>query len=130
TTRLVAADTVAKITATAGSSTQDASLQVLSPVTRPPALDTLELDAAAVRGGQPAQGTVRLTGAAPVPAGLTVSIRSSNAAALVPATVTVLAGTVTSTFTVSTRPVNLETRLEITAAYLDQIRTVSLRVLP
>jgi hypothetical protein len=61
---------------------------------------------------------------------LTVSIRTSNAAAIVPATVTVSGGTVTSTFTLSTRPVTLDTQLEITATYIDQIRTVPLRVTP
>ena len=130
TTRLVAADTVAKISATAGSERQDASLQVLSPVARPATLDALALDAVVVRGGQNAQGTVRLSGAAPAPAGLAVSVRSSNAAAAVPATVIVPAGAVTSTFTIATRPVSLDTQLEITAAYLDQIRTVALRVTP
>ena len=130
TTRLVAADTVAKITAVAGETRQDASLQVLSPVAKPPTLDALELDTTVVRGGQSVQGTVRLTAAAPVPGGLTVSIRTSNAAAIVPATVTVSGGTVTSTFTLSTRPVTLDTQLEITATYIDQIRTVPLRVTP
>ena len=130
TTRLVAADTVARITATAGTSSQAATLQVLSPVARPATLDGLELDATTVRGGQSAQGTVRLTGAAPVPGGLTVNIRSSNVAAIVPATVIVPGGTVTATFTIATRPVTLETQLEITAAYLDQTRTVPLRVTP
>lgn len=129
-TRLVAADTVAKISATAGTTRQDASLQVLSPVARPPALDGLELDAMVVRAGQSAQGTVRLTAAAPAPAGLNINIRSSNSAAVVPATVIVPGGAVTATFTVSTRPVSLETQLEIAAAYLDQTRTAPLRVTP
>jgi hypothetical protein len=44
--------------------------------------------------------------------------------------VTVSGGTVTSTFTLSTRPVTLDTQLEITATYIDQIRTVPLRVTP
>src|ERR1041385_5901781 len=57
TTRLVAADTVAKITAVAGETRQDASLQVLSPVARPATLDALELDTTVVRGGQSLQGT-------------------------------------------------------------------------
>jgi hypothetical protein len=130
TTRLVAADTVARITATAGTATETAALQVLSPVARPATLDLLEVDATVVRGGQSAQGTVRLTGAAPAPGGLTVNIRSSNSAAVVPATVIVPPGTLTATFTISTRPVSLETQLEITAAYVDQTRTVPLRVTP
>jgi len=129
-TRLVAADTTTRITAIAGGARQDATLQVLSPVARPPTLDSLELNATVVRGGQSAQGTVRLTAAAPDPAGLRVNVRSSNAAAVVFDTVLVPAGAVTATFPISTRPVDLETHLEITAAYLDQTRTVPLRISP
>jgi hypothetical protein len=130
TTRLVAVDTAVTIRATAGTATQAAALRVLSPIERPATLDALELDATVVRGGQSAQGTIRLTGSAPSPGGLTVNIRSSNAAAVVPASVAVQAGAVSATFVVSTRPVVLETQLEITAAYLDQTRTVPLRVTP
>ena len=130
TTRLVAADTVARITATAGNAMQVATLQVLSPVARPPTLDSLELDAMVVRGGQSAQATVRLSGAAPTPGGLTVSIRSSNAVAVVPATVAVPGGAASSTFTITTRPVTLETQLEISALYADQTRSAPLRVTP
>jgi|SRR5882672_10253128 len=129
TTRLVAADTVARITATSGSTKQGAVLQVMSPVARPATLDGLLLDASTVRGGQTVEATVRLTGAAPA-GGLSVRIGSSNAAAMVPASVTVPQSALTVAFTVSTRPVDLETRLEITAAFSDQTRTVSLRVTP
>jgi len=129
TTRVVAADTVARIIATAGNARQEVALQVVAPVARPPTLDALELDASTVRGGQTAQGTVRLTGAAPA-GGLSVSIRSSNSAAVVPAAVLVQSRALTATFTISTRPVNLDTQLEITAAYSDQTRTLPLRVLP
>jgi hypothetical protein len=128
-TRLVAADTVARIMATDGNTRQEFPLQVIAPVARPVTLGELELDAAIVRGGQTAQGTVRLTGAAPA-GGLSVSVRSSNSAALVPATVIVQSGALTATFTISTRPVSLDTQLEITAAYSDQTRTVPLRVTP
>jgi hypothetical protein len=85
TTRVVAADTVARIAATAGSTRQEIALQVVAPIARRATVDALELDAVMVRGGQTAQGTVRLTGAAPT-GGLSVSIRSSNFAAVVPAT--------------------------------------------
>jgi trimeric autotransporter adhesin len=129
-TRLVAADTIARIVATAGDTTQQITLQVVAPVvSRPTTLDALELDASTLRGGQTAQGTIRLTGPAPA-GGLSVNVRSSNSAALVPTTVLFQAGTITATFTVSARPVDLSTQLEITAAYADQTRTVSLRVTP
>jgi hypothetical protein len=127
TTRVVAADTVARIAATAGTTTREIALQVVAPVAGPATLDALQLDAAIVRGGQTVQGTVRLTGAAPA-GGLSVSVRGSNSAAVAPATVIVPAGALTSTFAISTRPVSVDTQLEITAVYADQTRTVLLRV--
>jgi len=129
TTRLVAADTMAMITATVGDERHDAALQVRSPVARPPTLDFLELDASVVSGGQNAQGTVRLTGAAPA-GGLSVSVRSSNAAGIVPGTVAIQAGALNATFVITTRPVTIDTQFEITASYSDQTRTVPLRVTP
>ncbi len=129
TTRLVAADTTAKITASVGGVKQELTLRVISPVARPATLDTLDLDPSVVRAGQTAQGTVRLTGAAPQP-GLSVNVRSSNSAAIVPATVTIQGGALGATFTIATRPVNLDTQFEITASYLDQTRTVPFRVTP
>ena len=129
TTRVVAADTMAMITATVGDERHDAALQVRSPVARPPTLDLLELDASVVRGGQTAQGTVRLTGAAPA-GGLSVSVRSSNAAAIVPGTVAIQAGALSATFVITTRPVSIDTQFEVTASHSDQTRTVPLRVTP
>jgi hypothetical protein len=128
-TRLVAADTVARITAAAGDARQEIPLQVLAPIARPLALDTLALDAMSVRGGQILQGTLRLTSPAPS-GGVSVSLGSSNAAAVVPATMLIPSGAISATFSVSTRPVTLDTQLEITATHIDQTRTVPLRVTP
>jgi hypothetical protein len=128
-TRLVAANTIARITATVGDVKQEIALQVVAPVARPATLDILKLEAASVRGGQDVQGTVGLTALAPA-SGLSVTIRSSNAAAVVPATVLIQSGELNAGFIVSTRPVALDTHLEITASYSDQARTVPLRVTP
>jgi hypothetical protein len=128
-TRLVAADTVTRIAASAGDVKEEVALQVVAPIARPATLDALELEATSVRSGQNLQGTVRLTAVAPA-GGLSINIRSSNAAAFVPATVLIPFGAISAAFTVSTRPLTLETQLEITAAYSDQIRTVPLRVMP
>jgi len=128
-TRVVAADTIARITAAVGDVKQEIALQVLAEVARPPTLDMLKLEAASVRGGQDLQGTVGLTAVAP-PGGLSVTIKSSNAAAVVPAPVLIQPGELNAGFIVSTRPVVLDTHLEITASYSDQIRTVPLRVTP
>jgi hypothetical protein len=128
-TRLVAADTVIRITASAGDMNDEVALAVVAPIARPATLGALELQATSIRGGQDLQGTLRLTGAAPV-GGLLVSLRSSNFAAVVPATVLIQSGAISAAFTVSTGPVNLDTQLEITATYADQTRTVPLRVIP
>jgi hypothetical protein len=127
-TRLVAADTMARITATAGDVREEIALQVVAPIARPATLDALDLQSASVRGGQDVQGTVRLTGAAPA-GGVSVGLRSSNTAAVLPATVLIPSGALSAAFTISTRPVTLDTQLEITASYLDQARTLPLRVL-
>jgi len=79
-TQVVAANTTARITATAGDVKQEIALQVVAPVARPATLDALMLEAASVRGGQDLHGTVGLTAPAPT-GGLSVTIRSSNAAA-------------------------------------------------
>ena len=68
-------------------------------------LSSLSLDPTAVVGGNSAIGTVTLTSAAPS-GGLEVSLSSNNtAAATVPASVTVLAGSTRASFTVSTNSV-------------------------
>ena len=129
TTRLVAANTTARITAAVGDVKQEIALQVVAPVARTATLDMLKLESASVRGGQDVQGTVGLTALAPT-SGLPVTIKSSNAAAVVPAAVLIQAGELNARFIVSTRPVALDTHLEITASYSDQTRTVPLRVTP
>jgi hypothetical protein len=127
-TRLVAADTVATITASIGDSKQEVALRVVSPVAKPPTLDTLTIDTPVVRGGQNAQGTVRLT--APATPGLQVFLRSSNSAATVQPYVAVQAGALLASFTISTQPVDINTQFEITVSYLDQARSVPFRVTP
>jgi trimeric autotransporter adhesin len=128
-TKLVGADTVATISAAAGGAMVEAVLRVMTPVAGPPTLQSLDIDRAALKGGETTMGTVRLTGAAPI-GGTVIQVRSSNPAAVVPATVTVPVGALSATFTVSTRTVSLETELEITAFFSDQTRTVPIRLAP
>jgi hypothetical protein len=128
-TRLVAADTVTRITASAGDLKDEVTLQVVAPIARAATLAALELEASSIHGGQNLQATVRLTSAAPA-GGLSVRVQSSNVAAVVPATVLVQPGAINAAFTVCTQPVSLDTYLEITVAYSDQVRTVPLRVIP
>src|SRR5512136_2103327 len=68
-------------------------------------LSAVSLNPAALLGGGASTGTVTLTGSAPA-GGMVIGLTSSNtAAAQVPASVTVAAGAMTATFTVTTSPV-------------------------
>jgi hypothetical protein len=128
-TRLVAADSAGTITGAAGGQTREAVLRVMAPVPRPPTLQSLDVEPSTLKGGQTAQGAVRLTSPA-LAGGLVVSVESSNAAATVPRSVVVPVGAASATFTIQTRPVTLETVFEITASFSDQLRAVRIHLLP
>jgi hypothetical protein len=127
TTRLVAADTNATISALLGAEKRDAILRVMAPIARPPTLQALEIEPSVLKGGQSARGTIRLTG--PL-ATMTFTVRSSNSLATVPPTVTVLTGATSATFSVTTRPVTLDTVFDVTANLVDQTRSVQIRLTP
>jgi hypothetical protein len=128
TTRLVAADTNATISALLGADKRDVVMRVMAPIPRPPTLEALEIAPPVLRGGQNTQGTIRLSGPALAP--MTVTIRSSNPAATAPPTVTLLTGTSSATFIVTTRSVTLDTVFDITANIVDQVRSVQIRLTP
>ena len=128
TTRLVAADTNATISALLGADKRDAVLRVMAPIARPPTLQALEIEPPVLRGGQTTQGTIRLTGSALAP--MTVTVRSNNSLATPPATVTVPTGATSATFTITTRPVTLDTIFDITANLGDQSRSAQIRLTP
>jgi len=128
-TLVVAADTMTTISGLAGGEKREATLRVTAPVARPPTLQALEVQPSVIKGGENAQGTVRLTGAAPA-GGMLVNLRSSNAAATVPSGVRIPADGITATFTVTTSAVSLDTQFEITASLGDQTRTALIRVTP
>src|SRR5437667_6825018 len=101
-TSAVAAPTPVSISSASGGVTRSASLTV-APAPPPPAtLSSLTLNPTNVIGGlQTSTGTVTLS--APAPAGgATVMLSSSNGAARVPSSVTVVAGATSATFTVNT----------------------------
>ena len=80
-------------------------------------LSKIVVTPSSVTGGTPASGTVTLTGNAP-PGDAVVTLTSANAAAGVLATVTVIAGTSTATFPITTTPVAASTSpFNISAAY-------------
>lgn len=121
TTLGVAANTSSVITGILGVSA-NATLTVtaasLSSVTRSPS---------PVVGGNNSTGTVTLNGAAP-PTGAVVALSSSNtSAAQVPANVTIVAGSRSATFTISTNPVATNTSVTISATY-GVTRTTTLTV--
>jgi hypothetical protein len=128
TTRLVAADTNATISALLGADKRDVVLRVMAPIARPPTLQALEIEPFVLKGGQNAQGTIRLTGSALAP--MAVTVRSNNTLATVPGSVTVPTGASSATFTVTTRPVTLDTVFDITATLADQARSAQIRLTP
>ena len=138
TTRLVAADTTATISATLSADKRDALLRVLAPIPRPPTLQALEIEPATVKGGQFTVGTIRLTG--PALTTIYVTLRSSSmlvtlpscvvSTTLVPSCVPVQGGTSTATFTITTRPVTLDTVFDVVATLGDEVRAGQIRLTP
>ena len=124
TTRPVASQTQATITARLGNSSRQATLTV-----NPPTLESLTLNPSTVVGGNSSTGTVSLN--APAPAGgAVVRLSSSNTnVATVPTSVTIPAGQTRATFTIRTnRPSSSGTRVTITATYNSTSRSARLTV--
>jgi len=96
-TGAVAADTSAVITATVGGIESYATLVVMVPYPK-----TLVISPNVITGGNTATGTVSLQSAAPA-GGQVVTLTSMHPDVTVPSTVTVLAGTLSTTFTVTTK---------------------------
>jgi hypothetical protein len=92
-------------------------------------LASLSVSPTSVIGGQSSIGSVSLSGPAPS-GGATVSLFSANAAATVPATVTVPANTMAGNFSVSTSVVNALSVGNITANYAGITKTTTLSVQP
>jgi uncharacterized protein (TIGR03437 family) len=112
----------ASITATFANSTAAATLSVNPAV-------TITLSPAAVVGGSPATGTISLA-QAPT-ANANVNLQSSDSkAASVPASVIVLAGQLSASFTVSTSNVTAPVAIVITAAYAAASATGTLTINP
>jgi hypothetical protein len=131
-TSAVSANTGVGITATYGGVSRTATLTV-TPVAPPPSavtLSSLALSPATVTGGGSSQGTVVLTGAAPS-GGVVVALSSSNTAvATVPASVSVVAGATSATFTVTTQTVAASAAVTISASQGGVTRTATLTVNP
>ena len=92
-------------------------------------LSSLTLNPTIVKGGTPSQGTVTLSGAAPV-GGVVVTLASNKKAASVPANVTVPSGATSATFTVKTKVVLLKKIVTISASYSGVTKSAKLTVMP
>ncbi|MCX6595322.1 MAG: S8 family serine peptidase [Acidobacteria bacterium] len=126
TTKEVAAPTLVTITATYNGVTKTATMTV-----RPPLLSSVSLSPATVAGGvNTVSNRVNLDGPAPA-AGAVVSLTSSDPAAVVPATVSILPGVVSSpVFTITTANVVSSTTVVITATYNGVTKTANLTITP
>jgi hypothetical protein len=94
------------------------------------ALYSVTLNPTSVVGGDPSTGTVTLTGAAPT-GGISVTLSSSNTSvATVPASVTVLSGSTSATFTVTSLAVASSTQVTISGVQAGSTLSAALTVLP
>jgi hypothetical protein len=82
-----------------------------------------------MQGGGTSQGTATISAAAPA-GGAVVTLTSSNAAAAVPANVTVAAGATTGTFSVSSTAVTTQTAVTITGSHGGVNQTATLTLTP
>lgn len=99
-----------------------------APTPAPLSLASLTLASSSVVGGNSVQGTVRLSAAAP--SATVVNLASSNAAASVPASVTVAAGATSASFTVGTTAVTATTSAIISGTFNGVTRSATLTINP
>jgi hypothetical protein len=123
TTSAVGSATNVTLTASQGGVQQTATLTV-----NPAALASVTIFPISVTGGSSAVGTVTLTGNAPS-GGMVVSLASNSASVFVPASVTVQAGAISTTFSASTVGVSSTTVAKITATEGSSSASATLTVL-
>ena len=112
-----------------GSNVGLAEVEIYGPSSQTVGLSQVTVNPASVVGGNPATGTVTLTGQAPA-SGVSVALSSNNAAAAVPASVTVTSGNSTATFTVTTTAVTTAATATITGTYNSVSKTAALGITP
>jgi hypothetical protein len=127
TTNTVTAATPVTISASYNGVTQT----VVLTVDPPPSLLSISVVPSTETGSLSPTGTVTLTNAAPT-GGVVVSLSSNNAAAQVPSggTVTILAGSTSATFPITTNTVTAATPVTISASYNGVTQTTVLTVAP
>ncbi|HWT00683.1 MAG TPA: hypothetical protein VN256_10590 [Pyrinomonadaceae bacterium] len=112
------------VTARSGAVTKTAPLTI-----RPPALNALKLNPASVAGGKDVTGTVSLDGPAP-PSGAIITISDNLASATTTPSVTIPAGAVSASFTISTVVVDAKQTGAVTASRNGVTKTAALIVRP
>jgi uncharacterized repeat protein (TIGR03803 family) len=125
TTVPVASTSTATITATAGVISKQTTLTNIPAAV---SLSLISLSPATVKGGVTAQGTATLSNPAPAGGALITLTSSNTGAATLPASVTVPAGAVSATFTITTNAVTATTGVTVTGTYLGASQSASLTV--
>lgn len=121
-TRTVLSQVDAVVTATLNGVSRTANLSLTAP-----ALTSIALNPSTIRGGDDAVLTVNLTSPAPI-GGVTVTLASTNAALVVPASVTVPAGETTVKVTLGTRPVTATENGQLNATFAGVTKSVQVSV--
>ena len=122
-TKTVLSQVDAVITATLNGVSRTANLSLTAPV-----LTSIALNPSTIRGGEDATLTVQLTSVAPT-GGVTVVLASTNAALVVPSTVTVPGGETTVKVTLSSRAVNETVNGLLSASFAGVTKSVQVSVL-
>jgi hypothetical protein len=128
TTSTVSVTTLVGISSSSGGVTKTATLTV-APAPALPRVATLTVSPSTVTGGASSTGTVKLSGPAPS-GGAAITLTTSNTIGAVPQAVVVAAGKSSAKFTVTTRAVNTNRQVVITAAYNGSSQTATLYVRP
>lgn len=128
-TGAVTATTIGNISATHAGITKTANFTVNAPTTAPAALQSLTLNPTTVAGGATSTATVTLTIAAPS-GGAVINLSSSRPTrASVPASITIAAGSQSTTFAVTTRRGNKQVTATIRASYSGLTKNANLTIL-
>ena len=98
-------------------------------IAAPASLASVGITPSSITAGQPATGTVALSGAAPA-GGAVIGLASANPAASVPGSITVPASASSANFTVSTSTVTATTVGNVTASYAAISKSATLTVNP
>ena len=120
----VAASALATITATSNGTRKTVDIRVV-----PPTVTTVAISPATVVGGQPSVATITINGSAPT-GGMAVRLSSSSVALVVPASVTVPAGSRTTTANMTTSAVTTTATATVTATTAAVTATGTLTINP